>query len=377
MADSDFSNRRHFPGTPGNPFDVILHSYTWIENLPALVFALILFILVLLPGLKSWPYRFELWGFMLVDWLLISSLPRLKISFGPSKPTVLILSILRTGIGFLPPVASLPIQVVGTLLVIYGFWIEPHTIRVTRQVKFTNKIKSGPPLRILHLGDLHVEHITRRELQLNELVKSLHPDIILFSGDFLNLSFLLDPEAWQAVREVVSAWSAIADVYVVTGSPAVDLPEVMPQVLKDLPIHWLQDEKATLTVRGQEIDLVGITCTHKPFVDGPCLRAVYLPNTERFCILLYHTPDLAPEASQAGFDLQLSGHTHGGQVRLPFWGAVFSGSLYGKRFEAGRYQIKSLTLYVTRGIGMEGAGAPRVRFLCPPEIVLWEIASQN
>ena len=92
-------------------------------------------------------------------------------------------------------------------------------------------------------------------------------------------------------------------------------------------------------------------------------------------ILLYHTPDLAPEASRLGIDLQLSGHTHGGQVRLPFYGALVTGSLYGKRFEAGRYQLERMVLYVSRGLGLEGAGAPRVRFLCPPEMILWEISA--
>jgi predicted MPP superfamily phosphohydrolase len=48
-------------------------------------------------------------------------------------------------------------------------------------------------------------------------------------------------------------------------------------------------------------------------------------------------------------------------------------SLYGKAFEMGRYQVGDMTLYVSRGIGMEGSGAPRVRFLCPPEIVSWEV----
>jgi predicted MPP superfamily phosphohydrolase len=90
---------------------------------------------------------------------------------------------------------------------------------------------------------------------------------------------------------------------------------------------------------------------------------------------LYHTPDLAPVAAAQGVDLQLSGHTHGGQVRLPFFGALFTSSLYGKKFEAGRYQVGALTLYVSRGIGLEGKGAPRARFLCPPEMILWEIGA--
>ena len=113
-------------------------------------------------------------------------------------------------------------------------------------------------------------------------------------------------------------------------------------------------------------------------MDGPRLCRVLRSaraETEdrRFAILLYHTPDLAPEAAEAGVDLLLCGHTHGGQVRLPLYGAVVTSSLYGKAFEIGRRQIGGLTLYVTRGLGMEGSGAPRVRFLCPPEVVLWEI----
>jgi predicted MPP superfamily phosphohydrolase len=93
--------------------------------------------------------------------------------------------------------------------------------------------------------------------------------------------------------------------------------------------------------------------------------------------LLYHTPDLAPEAAEAGVDLQLSGHTHAGQVRLPGYGALYAGSLYGKRFEAGRIRVGEMTLYVTRGIGLEGKGAPRVRFLAPPEIILWELTGAS
>jgi predicted MPP superfamily phosphohydrolase len=59
------------------------------------------------------------------------------------------------------------------------------------------------------------------------------------------------------------------------------------------------------------------------------------------------------------------------------FGALFTGSLYGKRLESGRIQLAGLTLYVSRGIGLEGKGAPRVRFLSPPEIILWELSGAN
>jgi hypothetical protein len=80
-----------------------------------------------------------------------------------------------------------------------------------------------------------------------------------------------------------------------------------------------------------------------------------------------------PVAPQYGINLYLCGHTHGGQVRLPFYGAVVTASTLGKRFEMGYYRLQDTHLYVSRGIGFEGMGAPRVRFLCPPEITLVSI----
>jgi len=80
-----------------------------------------------------------------------------------------------------------------------------------------------------------------------------------------------------------------------------------------------------------------------------------------------------PAASQAGIDLYLCGHTHGGQIRLPLYGAMITSSRLGKQFEMGHYQINGTHLYVNRGVGLEGLGAPRIRFLCPPEVVLFTL----
>ena len=70
-------------------------------------------------------------------------------------------------------------------------------------------------------------------------------------------------------------------------------------------------------------------------------------------------------------DLMLAGHVHGGQVALPFYGALMTLSRHGKRFEQGLYELPGMNLYVNRGIGMEGGSAPRVRFASRPEITLF------
>lgn len=372
----DFSNRRNFPGTLDNEFDIVLRRFDDLEKIPRLVFAGLLFLVALIPTYGTWWWTAVLFAFFVTDWLLLAWLPRAGRSYGPAQPPVLILAVMRAAFALLPLPAALVLQAAGTLLVIYGFWIEPHRIRVTQQRLSSPKLAAGrKSVRILHLGDLHIERISGRERQLNCLIDDLQPDVILFSGDVINLSYVEDPQAWQAAREVMGAWRAPGGVFVVSGSPAVDLAHVFPDLVAGLPLRWLQDERVTLEMHGQQIDVIGLTCTHKPFLDAPRLEplAQEVPSG-RFTILLYHTPDLAPNADRTGkIDLQLSGHTHGGQIRLPWLGALFAASLYGKRFEAGRYQLRNMTLYVSRGIGLEGKAAPRVRFLAAPEIILWEL----
>lgn len=369
----DFSNFRNFPGTAHNELDVLLHGFEKIQDIPSPLFALLLLALAFAFSRLDWQFALVLWAFFLSDWLLLELLPRFNRSFGPAKPPVILLAAGRSLAALLPWPFNLALQIIGTLLVVYGFWIEPQHIRVTRQKLVSPKLKAETKFSVLHLGDLHIERITQREKQLGQLIHALKPDLILFSGDFLNLSYLNDPTSQRDARAVLQEWRAPLGVFAVSGSPAVDLDGSVPALLKGLPIHWLNAECVKLPVGGDTIQIAGLTCSHKPFVDYPILKQILPVQPQEFTVVLYHSPDLAPHAAELGVDLQLSGHTHGGQVRIPGFGALFTGSLYGRRFQSGRYAIRDLVLYITRGIGLEGAGAPRVRFLCPPEVILWEI----
>jgi predicted MPP superfamily phosphohydrolase len=97
-------------------------------------------------------------------------------------------------------------------------------------------------------------------------------------------------------------------------------------------------------------------------------------SPDAYTVLLYHSPDLIAEANNRGIDLYLGGHTHGGQLRLPLYGAIVTSSAYGKQYERGLFQHEDTTMYITQGIGFEGGGMPRARFLCRPEIVRLELA---
>ncbi len=373
MQPHDFRERRSFPGLEGGPFELLVTWAERVERIPGPVFAALL----LAPaGLFGWAAGWDralLGLFTLTDWLLLAALPRRRITFGPPKGPTLVLLFLRLPFALLPFPANVALQAAGTVLVVYGFWIEPQRLVVTRQRLRSPKLAGGPTLRLVHFGDLHMEQATRRDERLVNTIRALEPDVIVFSGDFLSYSCVRDPQAWAAARDIFAALSAPLGVFAVSGSPPVDPEDVVTQILGGIGVRWLRDERVQLRSGPAAFDLIGLACTHRPFLDAPHLAALTHCPPEAFTLLLYHSPDLAPHASACGIDLQLSGHTHGGQVRLPLFGALYPSSLYGKRFEVGRRELGATTLYVTRGLGLEGKGAPRVRFLSSPEITLWEI----
>ena len=317
-------------------------------------------------------------SFFFFDWISIALLPKYKRSFGSVKPQVLLLAMLRMlPVLFTQPIIWVPLEIFGCILQVYAFWIEPFQIKTTRHKISSHKLHVGTKFIFLHLGDLHIERLSIREEKLNQIIKEINADAILFSGDYLCLSSIRDNQAWTDLQAVLQQWKAPLGVYGVTGSPAVDLPENFPALLDKTPVKLLMDEKVILQKDGATIQLIGIKCTHKPHLDAPRLEALLENEPEGFRLLLHHSPDIAPHIAEGSIDLQLAGHTHGGQVCLPLIGPLYTGSLYGLKFKSGRYQLNNLVLYITRGLGLEGLSAPRVRFLCPPEIVVWEISGTD
>lgn len=322
----------------------------------------------------------------LVDGLGLALLPRLGRSFGPVTPPLLALAVLRTGITFTAGLAwgTLPAliavaasQLSITAAVFYATWIEPFRIGVTRAALRSAKLDGEPPLRLLHVSDLHIEAITPRERRLLDLITDLEPDVIVLTGDYLNLSSVRDPDAHADARRLLTevCQRSPGPVYGITGSPPVDLEGIVPDIFASTDVRWLLDEVVTLNLKNQTICLAGLRCSRERSQAVPRLRRLLADVPEElFTLLLYHSPDLMPEAVDLGVDLYLCGHTHGGQLRLPLFGALVTSSAFWKRYEMGRYVEEETTLYVSRGLGMEGLGAPRARFLSPPEIILWSLS---
>ena len=323
---------------------------------------------------------------LIIDGINLALLPKMRRSFGPVTPPLLALTFVRTALTFAAGLLTVTnlmfltvasVQVAIAAIAIYATWIEPFRVGVTHADLRSPRLNEQTPLKLLHISDLHVERITLRERRLLDHVEALKPDIIVLTGDYLNLSNVREPKAQAEVRDLLAQLCERSGcpIYAITGSPPVDLKEVIPRIFEGLPITWLLDEVIALNLLGHNIRLAGLRCTRERSRDARRLRHILAQQSdETFTILLYHSPDLMPEAVDLGIDLYLCGHTHGGQLRLPLFGALMTSSDFWKRYEMGRYEEEGTTLYVSRGLGMEGLGAPRARFLAPPEIILWTLS---
>lgn len=342
--------------------------------------------------------------FCLADWALLWSLPRLRLSFAsaaeimpPLIASILVRQVLFWGLLGATLLAhwrthrrGAKVQarpaVILFLIVNLGFSamqldayvVEPLLVETTElSLHFDDLNPSAPPVHVVHLTDTHIERNSFREATVIQKVNALHPDMIILTGDYLNLSCLSDPTSAAHFRQFVAQLKAPYGIYAVRGSVEPTL-ESMARLVEETDVVWLEQEAMTVDVRGQPVTLVGVACSHQQEQDTARLdQAMEGVRGDAFTLLLFHSPDLIREAAVHQVDLYLGGHTHGGQLRLPFYGAVATSSMYGKRYVAGLFEEDGTRMYISRGIGFEGGGMPRARFLCRPEIVSIELAGKE
>jgi predicted MPP superfamily phosphohydrolase len=221
------------------------------------------------------------------------------------------------------------------------------------------------------LSDFHYDpHFSIHPLHAAiPIVTSLRPDLIVLPGDFVSVPLLGDDAkgalAAEPCASVLSQLSAPHGLWAVMGNhdEGTD-PRHVTRALEAENIHVLANQSQAIEADGVRFWLAGVNDVLSRSADlSKTLRRV--PASEPV-ILLAHEPDFADEASGYPIDLQISGHSHGGQIRLPFLPPLYLPKL-AKRYVWGRYQVGPLPLYTTAGIGT--VGVP-MRLNCPPEITL-------
>ena len=251
----------------------------------------------------------------------------------------------------------------GIPLMLYSIYVEPYTYTIERVKIHTSKITGPDPIRIVQISDLHSDPEARLEPILPEVIADLSPDVVVFTGDAINSYDALETFR-GCMRKIASAhptfgvmgnwekwWFSDVDVFENTG------------------VKELNGTSVPLQIRNDEIWITGVAVDCEATIPD-ALKQV--PD-EKFSLFLHHYPAWASTAAEGGADLHLAGDTHGGQVRLPWIGALVRMQRNGIWRPCGLQREGRLWLYVNRGIGMEGRSAPRMRFLCRPEVTLIEL----
>lgn len=256
--------------------------------------------------------------------------------------------------------------VVGTVntlclgLFLYGWLIEPQQVELVNQTVTVQAQAPVPPLRIVHLSDLHINEFGERERKALSFVRDAEPDLICLTGDYTSSTapgaisgvhrFLSELEAPHGIYAALGNWDSNARIFFDNSNAVL-----------------LADRFIDIEVRGVSIRLASVRFGLSPATIGE-------PPPNTLNILLLHDPDHLEEASALGYDLYLAGHTHGGQIRIPGLGAFIKMSKRG--YTNGLYAMGKTTMYVSRGLGSEAGPLPEVRLFCPPEVTLIELRGE-
>jgi len=256
---------------------------------------------------------------------------------------------------------------VAGALTSYAANIEPHWPEIVRVELPLARLPRGlDGLTIVQLSDIHAGYLVgpAKIRHYVEMVHALRPDIVAITGDMFHSGAV---SAWMCAAEL-SALRAPLGVYVVPGNHERHVP---PEV-GELPFR-----RAGLTVLANAAERVqvGDDALWIVGVDDMVMRRGNLRQAlqgvpDAACkVLLVHEPDLADQASQYPVDLQLSGHTHGGQIRVPGLGALLL-PVMGRKYPMGLYNVRGMWVYTNRGLGVN---RPALRFNCRPEITLFTL----
>lgn len=251
----------------------------------------------------------------------------------------------------------------------YGTHIEPNWIRTERVSLDVAPIEGSDELRIGVLSDLQTDDIGRYERGAVDRLMAEEPDIIVMPGDFFQSDGLDFEAALPELRALLSRLHAPGGVFMTEGD--VDSPERMAFMTEGLDeLQWLDEEVVTTEVRGIPVQLGGISVRFEaPEAQATIAELAARADTGDVRILVSHRPDAGFHVPEGGADVIVAGHTHGGQVQIPFFGPPITMSNVSRAIAAGGlHEIDGTPIYLSNGVGMERHTAPQVRLNDRPSI---------
>ncbi len=257
---------------------------------------------------------------------------------------------------------------------VYSGWIEPNMLTVSEvNTPIPNLPEQFEGYRLVQISDIHAGTWMGRDRLMTVVnrINELNADLVAITGDYVTIGnvnwfadILIDPLASIQARDGVVAVLGNHDHWTHAGS--------VREIIKSANIRELKNDSLVLERDAGKLAIGGVDDVWEGFSDIDHVIET-LPEENVPAILLAHEPDYADVSAATGrFALQISGHSHGGQVRLPILGAPLLPKL-GEKYPIGQYQVRDMIQYTNRGVGMI---PPTVRFGCPPEITVFTLTGQ-
>ena len=256
----------------------------------------------------------------------------------------------------------------------YVTYVEPEQL-VVRQVRLETP-KLDQAVRVLHISDIQAGAIEAYQEAIFEQIEALEPDLILNTGDFLQVVPPATFESeWAKLHALIARVNPPLGTYAVFGDTERELYRIQPEELE--PLVMLSSRDHRIELGSSAINLHGLSLFQSKS-DEWAMRSIEqwlaLSAPNDFRILFGHAPDYVLGLSEASIDLCLAGHTHGGQVVLPFFGPLVIDSEVPKDWAQGFRRVGIPYLNVSAGAGSNRRhGLPPLRFNCPTEMTLIEL----
>ncbi|HST42038.1 MAG TPA: metallophosphoesterase [Conexibacter sp.] len=257
----------------------------------------------------------------------------------------------------------------------YASFVEPQRLVLERaQVPLDQARAGADSVRVAVLADIQFDRLGEHEREAVARVMEQRPDVILLPGDYIDGSPAERARELPKLRELFARLRAPGGVFAVQGDQ--ETAEQARAIFDGSGIRLLENELVTTRVGDRRITIAGIEKHYVTADARAAIRALEArPGARDVRILLAHRPDpvlrLRPETR---LDLVVAGHTHGGQLQLPFLGPLRTASGVPREVAAGGlHTLDGRRIYVSRGVGVERGQAPKLRLGAPPEISLLEL----
>ncbi len=281
-------------------------------------------------------------------------------------------SILFGGLCFVIALSGLGIR-------LYATHIEPYRLQVHTYSISTSKVEKE--IKILHISDIQTAGVDHYEEKVFDRIRQCEADLILFTGDLLQP---VPPATFESempkLKRLFNTLTPPLGIYAVFGN--VDSMLRKRSKSESLEnVTFLQSNSVMLKNKEARIRLLGLTEEQSGEKNTRAIREWFEKSRARdgdIRIVMGHRPDYMTEMGELPIDLCLAGHTHGGQIVIPGFGALMTLSDIPRAWVRGYRKVGKTRIHVSAGIGCENTPyLPNIRFCCPPEMTLFTFRPAN